>query len=89
MRRVDTDDLRHDTADLGRGIELSLALAALGGKVTHQVFVGIAENIVALGAVFAEVQSRVFKYTDQVGEPVHHLLPTAQLFRRIEIGHAG
>ena len=41
-RLTDTDDLRNNAADLGRRVELSLALAALGGEVTHQVLVGIA-----------------------------------------------
>ena len=45
--------LRDDAADFGRRVELALALAALGGEVPHQVFVGVAEDVVALGAVLA------------------------------------
>ena len=49
--RVDADHLRHDPGHFGRGVELSLAFACLGGEVPHQVFVGIAEQVVALGSV--------------------------------------
>ena len=35
-------DLRNHPADFGGGVELALAFAALGGKVAHQVFIGIA-----------------------------------------------
>ena len=55
---ADADDLGHDARDLGRGVELALALAGLGGEVAHQVFVGVAQQVVALGAVAAEVQRR-------------------------------
>ena len=79
---ADADDLRHDAADLGGGVELALALAALGGEVPHQVFVGVAEDVVALGAVLGEVERRVLEDGDQVGEPVHHLLAAAELGRR-------
>ena len=50
---ADADDLRHDAADFGGRVELALALAALGGEVPHQVFVGVAQDVVALGAVLA------------------------------------
>jgi hypothetical protein len=50
-RIANADDLRHDAGDLGGSIELALALAAFGGEVAHEVFVGVAENVVALRAV--------------------------------------
>ena len=37
---------------------MPLALAALGGEVPHQVFVGISEQVVAVGAVAPEVEVR-------------------------------
>ena len=86
---MDTDDLSHDAAYFGGGVELTLALAALGGEVPHQVFVSIAEDVVALGAVLGNIECLVFKYGDQVGEPVHHLLAAAQLGRVIEVRHVG
>ena len=73
-------------ADLGRRVELALALAALGGEVPHQVFVGVAEDVVALGAVLREVERRVLEDGDQVGEPVHHLLAVAELVGVVEVG---
>src|SRR5439155_105215 len=48
---VDADDLRHSATDLGRGVELALALSALSGEVPHEVLVGITEDVVAVSAV--------------------------------------
>jgi hypothetical protein len=84
---MDAKDLRYDTADLGGSVELSLALATLGGEVAHQVFVGIAQNIVALGAVLGKVEAGVLKDCNQVGQPVHHLFARAELGGVVEIRH--
>ena len=89
FRLTYADDLRHDAADFRRRVELALALAALGGEVAHQVFVGIAQNIIAVGAVFGEIQRLVLEDADQVGEPVHHLLAAAELAGIVEIRHVG
>ena len=83
---ADADDLGHDARDLRRRVELPLALARLGGEVAHQVFVGVAEQVVALGAVAAEVESRVVEDGDEVGEAVHHLLALAELVGVVEVG---
>ena len=48
---MNTDDSRDDAANLGGRIKLALALSALGGEVAHQVLVGVAEDVVALGTV--------------------------------------
>ena len=82
--RADADDLRHDARDLGRRVELALALAGLGGEVPHQVLVGVAEQVVALGPVAAEVQ--VVEDRDQLGQPVLHLLAVAELLLVVEVG---
>ena len=86
LRLTDADDLRHDLADFGRRVELSLALAALRGEVPHQVLVRIAQNVIAFGAVLREIQRLVLEDGDQVRQPVHHLLAAAELVRVIEIG---
>ena len=78
---ADADDLGHDARDFRRGVELALALARLGGEVAHQVFVGVAQQVVALGAVAAEVERRIVEDRDQVGEAVHHLLALARACR--------
>lgn len=44
----------------------------------HQVFVSVAQQVVAAGAIAAEVQP--FEDGDQLGEPVHHFLALAQLW---------
>jgi hypothetical protein len=48
---TDAHDLGDDAANLGRCIKLALALAALGREMPHEVFVGVAENVVAFGAI--------------------------------------
>jgi len=49
--RSDANDLGHDARDFRRGVKLDLALAGLGGEVAHQVFVGIAEEVIAIRRV--------------------------------------
>ena len=85
----DAQNLGHDAADLGGRVELALALATLGGEVPHQVFVGVAEDVVAVGTVLREVEGRVLEDGDQVGEPVHHLLAAAELGGVVEVRHVG
>jgi hypothetical protein len=51
----------------------------------HQVFVGVAWDVVALGAVLREIERRVLEDGNQVGEPIHHLLAAAELRGVIEI----
>ena len=86
-RFMDADDLRHDSTDLGGGIELSFALAALGGEVAHEVFVGIPQDVVTLGAVLAKIQRPVFKDTDEVGEPLHLLHAAPHLAGVVKVRH--
>ena len=42
---ADAENLGDHSADLGRGVELPLALAGLGGEVAHQVFVGVTQKV--------------------------------------------
>ena len=55
-------------------VELPLALAALGGEVPHEILVGIAEDVVVLGAVLREVERGVLEDGDEVGEALDHRL---------------
>ena len=73
----DTEDASDDARDFGWGVELAFALAAFGGEVAHQVLVGVAQNIVPVGAVFGEVEGRILKDGDKIGEAVHHFLTGA------------
>jgi len=57
--------------------------------VAHEVFIGIAEDVVVVGAVLREVQRRIFEDGDQVSEPVYHLLAAAKLRCVIEIRKVG
>jgi hypothetical protein len=56
VARRNADDLGDAAADLGRRVELALALATFGGEVAHQVFIGVAQDVVVLGAVVREVE---------------------------------
>jgi len=81
------DNLRHDPADLGGRVKLALALAAFGGEVAHQVFVGVAKYVIAFRAVLAEIERLVFEDGDQVGQALDNLLAAAQLAGIIKVGH--
>jgi hypothetical protein len=78
----DADDLGHDPRDLGRGVELALALARLGGEVAHQVLVGIAQDVVAFGAVAAEIQGGVLKIATRLDRRSTISLPRPSLSGR-------
>ncbi len=81
--RADADHLRDDPGDLGRRVELPLALPRLGGEVPHQVLVGVAEQVVALGAVCPEVKP--LKYRHKPGEAVLHLFSPPELRLVVEV----
>ena len=53
------------------GCRTALALAALRGEMPHEVFVGVAQDVVVLGAVLREIQLRLLEDGDQVGEALH------------------
>ena len=53
--------------------------------MAHQVFVGIAEQVIVFRTVLAEIQRFVLEDGDQIGEPVYLLLPVTQ-FLGIEVG---
>ena len=82
---LDTEDLRHDAAHLGRGVELPLALAALGGEVLHQVFVCVTEKVVIRSPVPGEVQGVILEHTYQARQRVHHRPAAAELDRVVEV----
>jgi len=84
--RSDADHLRDHAAHLGRRVELPLALATLGGEVPHQVLVGVAEDVVVLGAVLREVELGLLEDADQVGQAIHHRLAFAELVGVVEVG---
>lgn len=53
--------------------------------MAHQVLVGVAEQVVALGAVGGEVQ--VGEDPDQVREPIHHILAATEPVLVVEVGY--
>ena len=83
---VDAQHLGHDTAHLGRSIELSFALAAFSRKILHQILVGIAQQVIVGGTVSGEVESVVLKDGYQFGQGLDHCLAAAQFVRVVEVG---
>lgn len=83
----DTEYLCDQAANLGGCVKLALAFAAFCGEVAHQVFVGIAEQIVIACAIFGEVEFFVFKDGDQVREAIHHLFARSEFVVVVEVGH--
>ena len=83
---VDLQHLGLYTTYFGRSKELALAFAAFHGKVAHQVFVGIAQDVVVVGPVACEVERRCLEDCDQVGEAIDQLLTAAQLGLVVEVG---
>ena len=69
-----------------QGVELALALAALAGEVPHQIFIGIAEDVVVLGAVLREIERGVFEDCDEVAELLDLLCAIAEFVGVVEVG---
>ena len=80
------DHLGDDAADFGGGVELALALAALRGEMPHQVFVGVAKDVVVLGAILGEIERGILENGDQVAQALDPRLTVAKLVRVIEVG---
>lgn len=87
FRTADADDHRDDAGDFRRAEELPLALARLDGEVPHEVFVGVAQQVVPLGAVAPEIERGIVEDGDEIRETVHHVLALAELVRVVEIRH--
>ena len=54
---IDSNDLGQNSGDLRRRVELTLGLTRFCGEVTHQVLVGIAQQIISIGTIRGQVQS--------------------------------
>ena len=63
---IDAKELCHHTTYLGRCIELSLTLTALGSKVLHQIFICITQKVIISSTVMREVECIIFKYADKL-----------------------
>ncbi len=79
------EDARQDAAHFGRGVKLAFAFAAILGEVTHEVLVGVAEDVVSGGTVTAEVEFRFFEDSDQVGESLYFGLSGAEFAVVVEV----
>ena len=78
--RADADHLGHDAGDFRRRVELSLALARLSREVPHEVFVGVAQEVVAMGAIGAKIEP--LEDPDEFREALLHLLALTELASR-------
>ena len=81
---VDARNSSYDARHLSGGVELTLGFACLCRKVAHEVFVGIAQDVIVVGAVLREVQLFPAEYVDQRGQGVDHLLAAPKLFGIVE-----
>ena len=82
---ADTDDFCNDAADLRRGVKLTLALPALGCKVAHEIFIGVAKDVIAVRPVLGKVERRIFKYGNKISKTVDHFFTAAELGRVVKI----
>ena len=62
------------SAHLGRGEELPLVLAALAGKVMHQILVGIADKVVGGGTIARKVETLALERCNEFGDNIACLL---------------
>jgi len=76
----------NDSRNFGRRIELTLALAGLRREVPHQVFIGVAEDVVPIGAIPAEVQLFTAEDVDESRQRRHHLWAAAEFLGVVEVG---
>ena len=83
---ADSENLRDDAANFRRRVELALALATLSGEVPHEILVGVAQEVVAIGAVLREIEGRILEDGDEVGQLIDHLLAATELVYVVEIG---
>ena len=65
---------------------MAFAFATFRSKMPHQVLVGIAQNIVVIGAILGKIQLRFLENAHQVGESVHHRLAFTEFVRIVKIG---
>ncbi len=52
----------------------------------HQVFVGVAQNVIVLGAVLGKVEFWLLEDADEIGQTIDHRLAFTELVRIIEVG---
>ena len=57
--------------------------------MAHEVFVGVAEDVVVFGAVFREVEGGVFEDGDEVAEFLDFVGAFAEFVGVVEIGEVG
>ncbi|MPM16283.1 hypothetical protein SDC9_62661 [bioreactor metagenome] len=77
----------HHPANFGRRVKLSLAFAALAGEMFHQVLVGIAHQVVVVGAVLPKIQSGGLKHSNQITHRIDQILAFTEFLLITEIGH--
>ena len=87
FRMANANNFCYYPGHFGRSIELPLAFTRFSRKMTHQIFIGITQNIVTFGFVLTKIKTFVLKYTNEIREPVNHFLAFAKLVRVVEISY--
>ena len=57
---------------------MSLTLSAFCGKLAHQVFISVSDNIITLCLVLREVEFRALEDRDKVGQLIDHFLTASE-----------
>ena len=70
---TDANDFGQYPRHFGRRVKLPFGLPRFRGKVAHQVFVGIAQNIIAFGRISREIQGVIVEDAYQVGYRIHQI----------------
>lgn len=86
---TDAKNFCHDSADFGRRVELALALATLGGEMPHEIFVGIAQDVIAIGTVLGEVEFVALENGDEVSEFFLSFWTIAEFDRVVKVWKVG
>ena len=83
---AESNDLRHDARDFSRRVELAFAFTRVLGKVPHQVFVSIAQQVVAVSSVGSKIKFWFVEDFDELGKTIHHGFAFAKFVVVVEVG---
>lgn len=81
---TNADQARNDAGHLAGRIELALALTGFLRELHHEVFVGVADNVVTAGAVSTEINIRILEDANQTGHFIDQFFSGTQFLRIIE-----
>ena len=81
---ADANQLRNYAGNLAGRVKLPLAFPGFLRELHHEVFVSIADDVVAAGDIVLEIERGVLKHANQAGHFIDQFLSGTQLVRIIE-----